>query len=131
MVASLAFFFVAISVFALKRGSSESLISPFKIEVNETQLQLLHQRVEGASWPTEWDSLSSSDWSHGIPHAVLRELVNHLLDKYDYHAEVSKLNEFSQYITDIEGYKVHFIHQLSPHEDAKPLMFVHGKRPFV
>ena len=66
------------------------------------------------------------DWSQGIPLAYTRELAGYWANEYDWRPREAALNRFDQFITEIDGLDIHFIHQRSPHEDAFPLVITHG-----
>ena len=66
------------------------------------------------------------DWSQGIPLSYTRELAAYWANEYDWRSREAALNRFDQFITEIDGLDIHFIHQRSPHEDAFPLVITHG-----
>jgi hypothetical protein len=99
-------------------------ITPFEITINPAQIQSLHQRLDSTIWPTVLDDMSPSDWRYGAPQSVIRELSDYLREGYNYTDEVNKMNEWPHYLADIDGMKVHFIHQKSSHANAQPIMFV-------
>ena len=66
------------------------------------------------------------DWSQGIPLNYTRDLAAYWANDYDWRSREAALNRFDQFITEIDGLDIHFIHQRSPHEDAFPLVITHG-----
>jgi pimeloyl-ACP methyl ester carboxylesterase len=56
----------------------------------------------------------------------MKELITYWRDKYDWRAQEKKLNEFPQFVTEIDGLKIHFIHQRSKEKNARPLLLLHG-----
>jgi epoxide hydrolase len=98
-------------------------ISPFRIDVPETQLDDLRRRLRRTRWP---EAETVDDWSQGIPLAYTRELCEYWLEQYDWRASEASLNRFAQFRTEIDGLDVHFIHVRSPHQDALPLVITHG-----
>jgi pimeloyl-ACP methyl ester carboxylesterase len=98
-------------------------ISPFRIDVPETQLDDLRRRLRHTRWP---EAETVDDWSQGIPLAYTRELCEYWLEQYDWRASEASLNRFAQFRTEIDGLDVHFIHVRSPHQDALPLVITHG-----
>ena len=66
------------------------------------------------------------DWSQGIPLAYVREVAEYWADTYDWRSREALLNRFDQYLTEIDGLDVHFVHIRSPHDDALPLILSHG-----
>ena len=66
------------------------------------------------------------DWSQGIPLDYTRELADYWANDYDWRSREAALNRFDQFVTEIDGLDIHFIHQRSPHENAFPLVITHG-----
>ena len=66
------------------------------------------------------------DWSQGIPLSYTRELADYWANEYDWRSREAALNRFDQFVTEIDGLDIHFIHRRSPHEDAFPLVITHG-----
>ena len=66
------------------------------------------------------------DWSQGIPLGYTRDLADYWASGYDWRSREAALNRFDQFITEIDGLDIHFVHQRSPHDDAFPLLITHG-----
>jgi len=66
------------------------------------------------------------DWSQGIPLDYTRQLADYWANDYDWRSREAALNRFDQFVTEIDGLDIHFIHQRSPHENAFPLLITHG-----
>lgn len=98
-------------------------IKPFRIAVTDEALQDLRQRLTRTRWP---DPECVDDWSQGIPLSYARELAQYWADEYDWRSREAALNRFDQFITEIDGLDIHFIHQRSPHPNALPLVITHG-----
>jgi pimeloyl-ACP methyl ester carboxylesterase len=98
-------------------------IRPFAIDVPDSVLDDLRTRLHHARWP---DRELVDDWSQGVPLAYVQELAQYWADRYDWRARERGLNRFDQFITEIDGVDIHFIHQRSPHPDAIPLLITHG-----
>ncbi len=98
-------------------------VRPFKIDVPDQDLVDLNRRIEATRWP---ESESVQDWSQGVPLAYTQELARYWANGYDWRARETALNEFDQYMTEVAGLDIHFIHQRSPHDDAFPLVITHG-----
>src|SRR6202041_1422829 len=98
-------------------------VEPFRIAVPDDDLVDLKERLSRTRWP---ESECVNDWSQGIPLAYTRELAGYWADGYDWRAREAALNRFDQFMTEIDGLDIHFIHQRSPHEDAFPLVITHG-----
>lgn len=98
-------------------------VAPFRIDVGSEVLDDLKTRLARTRWP---DAECVDDWSQGMPLAYTRELAAYWADGYDWPAREAALNRFDQFVTEIDGLDIHFIHQRSPHEDALPLLITHG-----
>jgi epoxide hydrolase len=98
-------------------------ITAFHIAVADADLDDLRTRLARTRWP---DAECVDDWSQGIPLSYTRELAQYWADEYDWRAREAALNRFDQYITEIDGLSIHFIHQKSDHDDAFPLLITHG-----
>jgi epoxide hydrolase len=98
-------------------------IRPFRIEIPQADLDYLHERLAGGRWPGE---LPGVGWSRGVPLAHLRELAEYWRTGYDWRAQEARLNRYSQFTTEIDGQRIHFVHIRSDRADAKPLMITHG-----
>ncbi|MBI3861519.1 MAG: alpha/beta fold hydrolase [Planctomycetia bacterium] len=104
-------------------ADSEAKIRPFRIEVADSVLRDLKDRLAHTRFP---DQIPGSDWGHGPDVAYVKELVAYWRDKYDWRAHEKQLNSLPQFITAIDGIDIHFIHVRSRHENATPLLLVHG-----
>ena len=75
---------------------------------------------------TRWPAEITSDWSHGQPVAFIKELAEQWLNHFDWRAEEAKLNAYPQFVTEIDGQRIHFVHVKSGRADALPLILTHG-----
>ncbi|MEV0678640.1 epoxide hydrolase family protein [Actinosynnema sp. NPDC050436] len=98
-------------------------MDPFRIEVPETELADLRQRLTSARWPA---APPDEGWDRGVPPSYLRELAEHWRATYDWRAHEARLNELPQFTTAIDGVDVHFLHVRSPEPGATPLLLTHG-----
>ena len=98
-------------------------IRPFSIDIPQADLDDLASRLRATRWP---DPEPVDDWTQGIPLAYVQELAGYWADGYDWRAREAALNRFDQFVTEIDGVDIHFIHQRSEHEDAFPLLITHG-----
>ncbi|HYZ21636.1 MAG TPA: epoxide hydrolase [Rhodopila sp.] len=116
---------VAAGVFPWAPTSAEAAdaIRPFRIDVPEQDLVDLRRRLAATRWP---DKETVADESQGVPLATLQELVRYWQTDYDWRKIEARLNALPQFITEIDGLAVHFIHVRSKHEDALPLIVTHG-----
>ncbi len=98
-------------------------IRPFTLAVPQADIDDLHRRIDTARWP---EKEPVSDWSQGAPLAALRDLVAYWRNSYDWRRCEARLNGLGQFVTEIEGLDIHFIHVRSPHPQAAPLILTHG-----
>ena len=98
-------------------------IRPFRIEVPQPEVDDLHDRLARTRWP---ESPDGTGWERGIPLEVTRELADHWRTTYDWRAREAELNSFPQFVTDIDGQQIHFLHVRSAQENATPLLVTHG-----
>ncbi|MGY1664194.1 epoxide hydrolase family protein [Geodermatophilus sp. SYSU D00705] len=98
-------------------------IRPFRVDVSDEALTELRRRIESTRWPTRE---LVADRSQGVQLATMQELCRFWATEYDWRRCEAKLNALPQFVTEIDGVDVHFIHVRSPHEDALPLVMTHG-----
>jgi pimeloyl-ACP methyl ester carboxylesterase len=98
-------------------------IRPFQVEVPEEDLDDLRRRIEAARLPSKE---LVEDRSQGVQLATIRELATHWATEYDWRKVEARLNGLPQFITEIDGVDIHFIHVKSEHENALPLIMTHG-----
>ena len=100
-----------------------SEINPYMIQISNDDLEDLKRRLLSTRWP---EKETVEDWSQGIPLSYVKEISEYWLNEYDWRSREEYYNSFPQFITNIEGLDIHFIHIKSPHEEAKPLIISHG-----
>ncbi|SHF12719.1 epoxide hydrolase family protein [Streptoalloteichus hindustanus] len=98
-------------------------IRPFRIDIAESDLTDLRDRLARTRWP---DELPGTGWSYGVPLGYLRGLAEHWRTEYDWRRHEASLNEHPQFTTEIDGQNIHFLHVRSPEPDALPLLVTHG-----
>ena len=98
-------------------------IRPFHLEIPDEQLVDLLRRIGATRWPS---SELVNDRSQGVQLATMRELARYWSDDYDWRKCEARLNALPQFMTEVDGVDIHFIHVRSPHEDAMPLIMTHG-----
>jgi hypothetical protein len=104
-------------------AAEDNAIRPFRVGVPEEQLVDLRRRIAATRWP---DRETVDDRSQGIQLAKLQELVRYWGTEYDWRKGEAKLNAFPQFMTEIDGLDIHFIHVRSRHPNAMPLIMTHG-----
>ncbi|PGL70707.1 epoxide hydrolase [Bacillus sp. AFS055030] len=101
----------------------KNAIRPFHVNVPEEELIELRRRINATRWP---EKETVSDQSQGTQLATIQELARYWANEYDWRKVESKLNAVPNYITEIDGLDIHFIHVRSKHEDAMPIIIAHG-----
>jgi hypothetical protein len=104
-------------------ASARTAIRPFHVDVPEADLAELRRRIHATRWP---DRETVTDDSQGVPLAMLRDLARYWATDYDWRNVEARLNALPQFMTEIDGVDIHFIHVRSSHEDALPLIVTHG-----
>jgi pimeloyl-ACP methyl ester carboxylesterase len=109
---------------AQQARSGATAIRPFpKLNVPEAELTELRRRINATRWPTR--ELVADD-TQGVQLATMQALCAYWATDYDWRKCEEKLNALPQYITEIDGQDIHFIHVRSKHENALPLIITHG-----
>ncbi|MBM3693154.1 MAG: epoxide hydrolase 1, partial [Actinobacteria bacterium] len=98
-------------------------VTPFTVAVPEATLADLHERLARTRFP---EQIPGAGWDYGSELEYVRDLVAYWRDAYDWRAEEARINAFDQFLTTIDGQRVHFVHQRSPEPDALPLLITHG-----
>lgn len=98
-------------------------VIPFRVDVPEAVLADVRRRIARTRWP---EPETAEGWSQGVPLSYLQELSAYWADGYDWREVESRLNALPQFITEIDGLPIHFLHVRSPHPDALPLIVTHG-----
>jgi pimeloyl-ACP methyl ester carboxylesterase len=98
-------------------------IRPFSINVPDEELVDLRRRINATKWP---ERETVTDASQGVQLATMQALARYWGTEYDWRKVEARLNALPQFITEIDGLDIHFIHVRSKHEDALPLIVTHG-----
>ena len=106
---------------AKQTGSDETAIHPFHVNVPETELTELRRRINATKWP---ERETVTDASQGVQLATMQTLARYWATEYDWRKIEARLNALPQFITEIDGLDIHFIHVRSKHEN--PLIVTHG-----
>jgi hypothetical protein len=105
------------------QAADKTTIRPFQVNVPEAELAELRRRINSTRWP---DRETVTDESQGVPLATIQELARYWAADYDWRKVETKLNALPQFVTEIDGLDIHFIHVRSKHENALPLIVTHG-----
>jgi pimeloyl-ACP methyl ester carboxylesterase len=108
---------------AEQAGSEKTAIRPLQVGFPEEELAELRRRIHATRWP-ELETVT--DDSQGVRLAVMQELARYWATDYDWGKCEARLNALPQFITEIDGLDIHFVHVRSRHEDALPLIVTHG-----
>ncbi|MDX2707986.1 epoxide hydrolase [Streptomyces sp. PA03-6a] len=98
-------------------------IRPFTVQFSEAELADLRQRIQATRFP---EKETVEDQSQGTQLDTVRKLAEYWAKEYDWRKVEAKLNSYPQFITEIDGLDIHFIHVRSKHEDALPVIVTHG-----
>ena len=98
-------------------------IRPFTVEIPEAELEALRARIAATRWP---EKETVGDQSQGVQLATIQALARYWATDYDFRRVEARLNAVPQFMTEIDGLDIHFIHVRSPHENALPLIITHG-----
>jgi len=98
-------------------------VRPFRVEVREEDLVELRRRLAATRWP---EKETVADASQGVQLATMQALARYWETEYDFGRVEARLNAFPQFLTEIDGLDIHFLHVRSPHPDALPLIITHG-----
>jgi pimeloyl-ACP methyl ester carboxylesterase len=101
----------------------DTSIRPFKVSFPEADLTELRRRVAATRFP---EKETVTDFSQGVPAATVQKLARYWATEYDWRKVEARLNAHPQFITEIDGLDIHFIHARSKHDDALPLIVTHG-----
>ena len=104
-------------------AQTDGAIRPFHINIPEAALTDLHQRVLATRWP---DKETVNDQSQGVQLATMKALASYWATAYDWRKCEAKLNSYPQFITNIDGVDIHFIHVRSKNPNALPMIITHG-----
>ncbi|GHB57264.1 epoxide hydrolase family protein [Flexivirga endophytica] len=103
--------------------SAAPLVRPFTVAIPDSELDDLKQRLARTRWP---DRETVPDWSQGVRLENAKSLINHWEHEYDWRRFESELNRLPQFLTEIDGLDIHFIHVKSKNPNAMPLILTHG-----
>ena len=105
------------------QAADKTALRPFHVNVPESELTELRRRISATKWP---ERETVTDASQGVQLATIQALARYWATEYDWRACEKKLNAVPQFITEIDGLDIHFIHVRSKHENALPLIVTHG-----
>jgi pimeloyl-ACP methyl ester carboxylesterase len=104
-------------------SSDKTAVRPFEVGFSEDELADLRRRIDATRWP---ERETVDDDSQGVPLALMQDLARYWAGDYDWRKCEAKLNALPNFVTEIDGLDIHFIHVRSQHEDALPIIVTHG-----
>jgi pimeloyl-ACP methyl ester carboxylesterase len=104
-------------------ATTDASIRPFRVRVSDEALTDLRRRVQATQWP---EKETVTDASQGVQLETMRRLANYWANEYDWRKVEAKLNSYPQFITNIDGLDIHFIHVRSKEKNALPVIVTHG-----
>jgi len=102
---------------------TDTEVRTFQVAVPEADIADLRRRIAETRWP---ETETVTDETQGVQLATMQALVDYWANDYDFRRFEARLNAFPQFITELDGLDIHFIHVKSPHDDALPLIITHG-----
>jgi len=106
-----------------QKTADREAIRPFQVNVPEAELTELRRRISATRWP---ERETVTDDSQGVQLATMQKLAHYWATDYDWRKVENRLNALPQFITEIDGLDIHFLHVRSKHENALPLIITHG-----
>ncbi len=97
--------------------------TPFRIHVPQEAIDDLHERLRRTRWP---DEIASAEWDYGTKLSYLQELVAYWKDEFDWTAQEVRLNKLHHYEVDVDGIRIHYIHERGAGVNPFPLILTHG-----
>jgi pimeloyl-ACP methyl ester carboxylesterase len=104
-------------------AADRTAIRPFQVKFSDQELAELRKRISATAWP---EAETVADASQGVQLATMHKLARYWATDYDWRKCEAKLNALPQFLTEIDGLDIHFIHVRSKHENALPLIVTHG-----
>jgi pimeloyl-ACP methyl ester carboxylesterase len=105
------------------KSADTNAIRPFRVNFPEAELTELRKRINATRWP---ERETVTDETQGVQLAMMQKLARYWATEYDWRKCEAKLNALPQFITEIDGLDIHFIHARSRHDNALPLIVTHG-----
>src|SRR5258708_6132720 len=106
-----------------KTMADNAAIRPFHFEAPQADLTDLRKRISATKWP---DREQVTDASQGVQLATMQKLAQYWASEHDWRKRESKINAVPNFITEIDGLDIHFVHARSKHENSLPLIVTHG-----
>jgi len=108
---------------AAQPAIDKTAIRPFRVESSEAELNDLRNRIKATRWP---ERETVNDDTQGVQLATMQKLADYWASEFDWRKVEARLNSYPNFITEIDGLDIHFIHVRSKHENALPIIVTHG-----
>ena len=107
----------------LEQATDKTAIRPFRVNVPDAELTELRRRITATRLP---EKETVGDFTQGVPLATVQKLARYWATEYDWRKVEARLNAVPNFITEVDGIDIHFIHVRSKHENALPVVITHG-----
>ncbi len=108
---------------ARQTDNDKTVVRPFQVNVPEAELTEMRKRIKATRWP---ERETITDESQGVKLAMMQDLARYWATDYDWRKVEARLNALPNFLTEIDGLDIHFIHVRSKHKNALPLIVTHG-----
>ena len=98
-------------------------LTPFTVQIDDAVITDLKSRLHATRWP---EQETVEDWSQGVPLSYQQRLMSYWADTYDHQRLANRLNAYDNFLTEVNGLDIHFLHVRSSHDNARPLLLSHG-----
>jgi Epoxide hydrolase N terminus len=98
-------------------------MQPFQIAIAQRELDALKRRLAETRWPS---ASTIGRWELGPDEGFMRRLVAYWIDNFNWRAQQRRINRFAQFQADIDGHRLHFLHETASAAGARPLLLMHG-----
>ena len=99
------------------------LVKPFKLSIPQSDVDDLQNRLKSARLP---QMIEGTGWERGVPVVYLKKLVTHWNEAFDWRKQEAEINKYDQFTTEIDGQTIHFFHIRAQHDNAIPILLLHG-----
>ncbi|SIT11646.1 Pimeloyl-ACP methyl ester carboxylesterase [Zobellia uliginosa] len=99
------------------------MIKEFKVNIPQSELDDLNYRIKKVRWP---DEIKNSDWKYGTSLSYIKTLAGYWLEEFDWRIIEKEINSFPNFIAEVDGNQIHFLHIKSKKKKATPLIITHG-----
>ncbi len=101
-------------------------LTPFQVDIDKDRLDDILQRVRNFRWDVFAGPSDGGDWRYGPPPTYLRALCSYWVNGFDWRSQERLMNSVPQFITSVDGFRIHFAHERGSGPDPQPLLIMHG-----